>query len=266
MKLEINNIKFSYNSTPVLDHVTLKLGCGEVLAVVGPNGSGKSTLLKCIDQILKPQHGAIMINDKCIKDYKKEDIAKKLGYVPQGNGSSFPTTVFDTILLGRKPHIRWGPTTKDLKIVSKIIDTLHLEDFVLRDINELSGGQRQKVIIGRALAQEPSILLLDEPTANLDLKHQLEVLKLVREQTSHGVSAIIAIHDLNLALRYSDKIVMLDKGKVFAAGGLEVLTPENIESVYDVKVRVIKDSGRILVIPEESNGDKNDRTRDHRNS
>ena len=269
MKLKIDNIKFSYNSTPVLDRVTLKIGCGEVLAIVGPNGSGKSTLLKCIDQILQPQSGAIMIDNNSIRDYKKEEIAQKLGYVPQGNGSSFPTTVFDTILLGRKPHIRWAPTSKDLKIVSKVIDKLDLEDLVLRDINELSGGQRQKVIIGRALAQEPSILLLDEPTSNLDLKHQLEVLKLVRDQADHGVSAIIAIHDLNLALRYSDKIVMLDKGKVFAAGGLEVLTPENIESVYDVKVRVIKASGRLLVIPEEpngNNGDKNGRTTDYRNS
>ena len=269
MKLDIDHIKFSYNSTPVLDNVTLKLRCGEVLAVVGPNGSGKSTLLKCIDQILRPQHGTIMIDDKCIKDYTKEDIAKKLGYVPQGNGGSFPATVFDTILLGRKPHIRWAPSTRDLNVVAKVIDTLDLENLVLRDINELSGGQRQKVIIGRALAQEPSILLLDEPTSNLDLKHQLEVLKLVRDQADHGVSAIIAIHDLNLALRYGDKIVMLDKGKVFAAGGLEVLTPENIESVYDVKVRVIKNSGRIIVIPEESNGnkgDKNGRTTDNRNS
>ena len=269
MKLEIDNIRFSYNSTPVLDNVTLKLGCGEVLAVVGPNGSGKSTLLKCIDQILKPQSGAIMIDHKSIKDYKKEDIAKKLGYVPQGNGGSFPTTVFDTILLGRKPHIRWGLTSKDLNVVTKVIEMLNLEDLALRDINELSGGQRQKVIIGRALAQKPSILLLDEPTANLDLKHQLEVLKLIRDQADHGVSAIIAIHDLNLALRYGDKIVMLDKGKVFAAGNLDVLTPENIESVYDVKVRVIRDKERIIVIPEESNGnngDKNGRTTDYRNS
>ena len=255
MKLNINNIKFSYNSTPILDDVTFKLGCGEVLAIVGPNGSGKSTLLKCIDQILKPQCGVIMIDDKSIKDYKREDIAKKMAYVPQSNGGSFPATVFDTILLGRKPHIRWAPTSKDLKVVSKVINALKLENLVLRDINELSGGQRQKVIIGRALAQEPSILLLDEPTANLDLKHQLEVLKLVREQADNGVSAIIAIHDLNLALRYGDKVIMLNKGKVFAAGGLDVLTPENIESVYDVKVRVITDSDRILVIPEEPNGD-----------
>ena len=266
MKLKLNKIKFRYNSTPVLDKVTLKLNCGEVLAVVGPNGSGKSTLLKCIDQILKPQSGAIMIDDKIITDYKKEDIAKNMGYVPQSNGRSFPATVFDTILLGRKPHIRWAPSSGELKVVSKVIDSLDLGDLALRDINELSGGQRQKVIIGRALAQEPSILLLDEPTANLDLKHQLEVLKLVREQADKGVSAIIAIHDLNLALRYGDKILMLDKGRVFAAGGLEVLNPENIESVYDVKVRVIKDSGRILVIPEEPNGDKNGRTANDRNS
>jgi iron complex transport system ATP-binding protein len=261
VKLKVDNIWFSYNSAPVLDKVTFKLGCGEVLAVVGPNGSGKSTLLKCIDQILKPKSGVIRIEGKKINDYSNEDVAKKMGYVPQSNGKSFPSTVFDTILLGRKPHIRWGPTSTDFNIVSKVINSLKLEDLTLRDINELSGGQRQKVIIGRALAQEPSILLLDEPTANLDLKHQLEVLKLVREQANKGVSAIIAIHDLNLALRYSDKILMLDKGKVFAAGGLDVLTPENIESVYDVKVRVVKDNGRILVIPEEPNGDDHDRSK-----
>lgn len=258
MRLEINRVKFNYSSTAVLNNVTLGLECGEVLAIVGPNGSGKSTLLKCIDQILKPQMGCIMVDGRNIKDLGSKEVAKTIGYVPQRNGRSFPATVFDTILLGRKPHIRWAPMTKDLEVVLRVIKTLKLEEFVLRDINELSGGEKQKVIIGRALAQEPSILLLDEPTANLDLKHQLEVLRLVKEQTNRGISAIIAIHDLNLALRYGDKVVMLDKGKVFAAGGLEVLSPENIESVYDVKVRVIKDSESILVIPEEPNGDKND--------
>lgn len=257
MKLEIKGIKFSYGSAPALNNISFRLEGGEVLTIVGPNGSGKSTLLKCIDRILKPQRGCIMIDGKDIKGIGSEEVARRMGYGPQSNGKSFPSTVFDTILMGRKPYIRWAPAAKDLKVVSDVIGTLELEEFALRDINELSGGQRQKVIIGRALAQEPKILLLDEPTANLDLKHQLEVLNLVKEQTRSGVSAIIAIHDLNLALRYSDKVIMLNYGKVFAAGGLEVLNPENIEAVYGIKVRVINHSKGIFVIPEEFIGDKN---------
>jgi iron complex transport system ATP-binding protein len=255
VRLQIKNVTFSYNKTPVLDHINFSLGGGKILAIVGPNGSGKSTLLKCIDQTLKPQKGSILLDNQDIMRLKTEEVAKKLGYVPQSNGRSFPATVFDSILMGRKPYIKWAPTTNDLKIVANVIEKLGLQQLALRDINELSGGQKQKVIIGRALAQEPSILLLDEPTSNLDLKHQLEVLTLIKEQTKEKVSAIIAIHDLNLALRYCDKIVMLDKGTVFASGNMDVLTAENIESVYGVKVKLIMDSNRFFVIPEETNGD-----------
>ncbi len=254
MRLNIEKIQFSYRNKLVLDNVTFSLNDGEVLVIVGPNGSGKSTILKCIDNILKPQSGCISIDGRDINNFKHREIAKIIGYVPQNNIKGYPATVFDTILLGRKPHIKWTPEKEDLEKVFKVIETLKMEQLALRDINELSGGELQKVIIGRMLAQEPSILLLDEPTSNLDLKHQLEVLELVKEQTNMGISAIIALHDLNLALRYSNKVIMLKRGQIYASGGLEVLTPENIESVYDVRARIIKDNERLLVIPEGSNG------------
>jgi iron complex transport system ATP-binding protein len=176
-------------------------------------------------------------------------MARTMGYVPQMEGRSFPSTVFDAILLGRRPHIQWAPSESDLRKVSEVIDLLRLEDIALRDINRLSGGQRQKVIIGRALAQEPKILLLDEPTANLDLRHQMEVMDIVKEQSRQGMMVLMSIHDLNLAARYCERIIMLQEGRVFAAGGREVLTPETIRSVYGIDVEVIRHGETDLIVP-----------------
>ncbi len=251
MRLEIKGVRFSYNSLPVLKSVSLTLEDKEILGIVGPNGSGKTTLLKCINRILKPHIGSILIEEENINSFEREEIARKIGYVPQIEVRSFPTIVFDMILMGRKPHFNFRPTTNDLKVVSDVIKTLGLQELAMRDIGELSGGQRQKVIIARALAQQPGILLLDEPTSNLDLKHQLEVLNIVKEQVRNGISAVMAIHDLNLAGRYSDKLIMLKNGKIFASGGLEILSSENIESVYGVKVTVKNYSKKVVVIPEE---------------
>ncbi|MFO7835195.1 MAG: ABC transporter ATP-binding protein [Candidatus Thorarchaeota archaeon] len=253
MKLAVNGLSFSYNHRSVLKEIDLRLDSGELLAILGPNGSGKTTLLKCIDGILRPQSGTITIDGKSIDEYTRSDIAKIMGYIPQSNGRTFPNTVFDAMLLGRKPHIQWAPTNRDLEIVSDLIEQLKLEEFTLRHITELSGGERQKVMIGRALAQEPSILLLDEPTNNLDLKHQMAVLELVKEETNKGLSVIMALHDLNLALRFCDRILMLHEGHVYAEGGLDVLTPEAIEAVYDVKVSTVEYSRGVFVIPERFN-------------
>lgn len=250
MKLEIKGVEFRYNSKPVLKGVNLRVDSGEVLGIVGPNGSGKSTLLRCINNILKPQAGTILLGEKEITSLGREEIAQKIGYVPQSESNKFPVTVFDAILMGRKPHLNWKPGCRDLQKVSEVIKMLGLEELTMRDIGAISGGQRQKVIIARALAQEPDILLLDEPTSNLDLKHQLEVLDIVKEQTEKEINVIISIHDLNLAGRYSDKLVMLKEGTIFAAGGPEILIPQNIEAVFDVKVRVINDLGTVMVIPE----------------
>ncbi len=255
MKLEIRDLEFSYDSTPVLEDLNLRVEAGEVLGIIGPNGSGKTTLLKCINRILEPQFGEILVGSTGISELDRIEIAKKMGYVSQIRGKSFPSTVFDTILMGRKPHGGWKPSSKDFEKTSRIIEVLGLEEISMRDVGQISGGQLQKVMIGRALAQEPKTLLLDEPTSSLDLKHQLEVMNLISDQASKGVSVIMVIHDLNLAGRYSDKLVMLCDGKVSAAGGLEILNSDNIRNIYGVEAEVERRPYGVVVFPIDS--DKN---------
>jgi len=230
---------FDYGKRPALSDVELIFSSSGIFSIVGPNGSGKSTLLKCINMILKPR-GEILFNKKKIHDMPISEIARIFGYVPQDFSSAFPVTVFDMILLGRRPYLGWSPSEHDIEVVSENISGLGLNDFALRNVNELSGGERQKVLIATALSQEPKVLLLDEPTSNLDIKHQLEVMKHVqRIVKSKGLLALIAIHDLNLASQYSDEIVMLSDGRVFAQGKpQDVLSKENIRSIYHVNVAI----------------------------
>ncbi|RJS83904.1 ABC transporter ATP-binding protein [Candidatus Bathyarchaeota archaeon] len=250
MKLEIRGVNFSYDSRPVLEDVTMSVDEGNVVSLVGPNGSGKTTLLKCINKILKPKKGVVLVEEKDVREMKLKELAKLLGYVPQISVSSFPSTVFDTVLLGRRPYINWSVSPKDREIASQTLALMGIEDLALRHLNELSGGERQKVIIARALAQEPQVILLDEPTSNLDIKHQLEVLGIIRSVVKKKrIAALIAIHDLNLASRFSDKIILLHKGKIYDAGEpAKVLTQENIRIVYGVEVE-INNSGTPYIIP-----------------
>lgn len=251
MKIRIRGLEFRYNSILALKDVTLDIHESEVVAIVGPNGSGKSTLLKCINRILKPKKGVIMIDGKDIKDLSQIEIAKAVGYVPQVAKQSFPATVFEVVLMGRRPYISWRCGKRDIEKVLEVLKLLNIEDIAMRDFNELSGGQQQKVLIARALAQEPEILLLDEPTSNLDIKHQLEVMEMVRNITKEKeITAVVAIHDLNLASRYADKVVMMLEGRIFAVGDpISVLTPDNIRKVYGVEVKIINDGGLIYIIP-----------------
>jgi iron complex transport system ATP-binding protein len=251
MKLEIKGVEFSYRSVPVLKDISLNVGEGEVLSLVGPNGSGKTTLLKCINRILRPKKGTILLEGKNIGGMKLRELARSLGYVPQSAPTSFPLTVFDTVLLGRKPHVNWRLGERDKEIVFGVLKLMELDEMALRMFNELSGGEKQKVLMARALCQEPQVLLLDEPTSNLDLRHQLEILDLIIDVVKErGLAAIMAIHDLNLASRFSDKIVMLKDGKVYAAGkSKRTLNSENVREVYGVETIINNDSGRPYIIP-----------------
>ncbi len=248
-KITLKNLSFAYNGSPVLKNISHHFEKGQLISIVGPNGSGKSTILKCMDRILKPNRGEIFLDSKNILHFRADELARKLAYVPQSEAGTFPATVFDTVLLGRKPHIQWSPRANDLEISANIIEKLDLSKIALKSINKLSGGQRQRVFIARALAQEPEVLLLDEPTANLDLKHQLEVLKVLKSLTQQGITVIIAIHDLNLALQYSDKFVLLKDGEIFANGGHEIISNINIEKLYDIKVKIIKDEQNCFILP-----------------
>jgi len=251
MKLEIVEVSFSYDSQPVLEDVTMSVGEGNIVSLVGPNGSGKTTLLKCIDKILKPKKGVVLVEERDVREIKLKELAKLIGYVPQTPTYTFSFTVFDAVLLGRRPYINWSVSPKDKEIVSQILALMGIKELAPRYLNELSGGEMQKVIIARALAQEPKVLLLDEPTSNLDIKHQLEVLSIIRSVVKEKrIVAVIAIHDLNLASRFSDKIILLHKGRIYDAGKpSKVFTQENIRTVYGVNVEINNNSGVPYIIP-----------------
>jgi iron complex transport system ATP-binding protein len=247
--LNIDGIEFSYSSVPVLKNIRFDIKRGEFLSILGNNGAGKSTLLKCINKILKPHKGTIYIEKEDILKLDRIDIAKKIGYVAQRNENG-RFTVFDAVLLGRKPHIKWDVTKKDLKIVNDVINKFNLDKLSLRYLSELSGGELQKVVIARALAQQPLVILLDEPTNNLDLKNQTEVLRIIKQTVKEqNIAAIVIIHDLNLALRFSDKFLLLKDNSIYAYGGEEIMTKENIEAVYDIPVYVERVHDIKVVIP-----------------
>lgn len=248
MILSVNGIEFSYKSKKVLRKVKFKVNKGDVVSILGVNGAGKSTLLKCINRILKPKKGAILIDDFNLNQLNSSEIAKKMAYISQSIKSSY-VTVFDSVLLGRKPHIKWEVSKKDLEITGQVLKLMGLEDYALRYTKELSGGELQKVAIARALAQEPQILLLDEPTNNLDLKSQMAVMKIIKNiSRTQGISSIVVMHDLNLTLRFSDKFIMLKDGMIFSEGNSEVINSKNIREVYGVNAYVDHYNGIPIVV------------------
>ena len=250
VNISIKGLSFGYNGSKILDGLDLVIEDSQVLGLVGPNGSGKTTLIKCIDKILKPR-GSILIDDRDIETMSRQDIARCMGYVPQSSSTPLATTVFDTVLMGRRPHMSWRVSPADIDKVAEMIELLHLDDLAMKDFSDLSGGQKQKVLIARALCQEPGVILLDEPTSNLDMKHQLEVMEIICGIVKKKkVSAVMAIHDLNLASRFVDKLAILKGGKIYAAGTPgDLISKENIREVYGVEAVVMKDLDKPYVIP-----------------
>jgi iron complex transport system ATP-binding protein len=248
--LKIQDIEFTYkNGTSVLKGVDMFVGVHETLAILGPNGVGKSTLLKCINGLLKAKKGDILVDGENLKRLKRVEIARRLGYVPQRAEVS-QTTVFDSVLLGRKPHITWDVSKKDIEITRHAITRLGMDALSLKNIDEISGGELQKVQIARALVQEPKVMLLDEPTSSLDLCNQHRIMVTIVDIVKKtNLTAIMTMHDLNLAVRYSDKFIMLKDGKIYAAGDRNVITPENIEAVYGLPVDVAKHGNQLVIIP-----------------
>lgn len=245
MRVKIDDIDFSYSSVPVLHDVTMDLSGPQLVAILGPNGVGKSTLIHCINKILQPTRGTVMVNDVDTREYKTYKLSQIIGYVPYSSSDTFPMTVVDTVLIGRHPHSRFKYTEHDLDVVYSTLELLNIQDLAVRPFNELSAGQHQKVMLARGLAQEPEILLLDEPTSNLDIRHQIEVMKILKRLSEKKEMLIIIIcHDINIAAKYSDRIIMLKDGTIHAAGKpSEVITAENLLDVYGVEAKVIDDEG-----------------------
>lgn len=249
--VKVENITYSYGRSlgNVLEQIGFEINDGGCVAILGNNGAGKSTLLKCIDRIHPTKDSIVVVDGKNIFEMNNRTMAQHIAYVPQ-NASSVDLTVFDTVLLGRKPYIKWDATEEDRKIVSDIIHQMGLDSYILRNVSELSGGEAQKVLIARALAQQPKFLLLDEPTSNLDPKNQHEVLQVVSEIAhKNNICVLLIIHDLNLAIRYCERFLFLKDSKVYRYGEPEILTEETIESVYDMQAKIIDCDGIPVIIP-----------------
>ena len=249
--LTVDALCFSYNGTRVLQNIGGGVEKGCILSIVGPNGAGKTTLLKCIARILRPTGGSVCIEDRDTAGMPRRELARHLGYVPQNMPTRFSVTVFDTVLAGRRPYLAWRPSCNDIRRTAEIIAAMDLSDLAMRDMAQLSGGQAQKVMLARALAQETPYLLLDEPTSSLDLRHQLEMLEVIAGLVKNkAMGAVMAMHDLNLAARFSDTIMMLYRGKIFRRGTpRQVMTPENINTVYGVEAVVRQENGYLHIQP-----------------
>jgi iron complex transport system ATP-binding protein len=250
MNLSATDLGFAYNGSPVIRNIGFTITPGSLLCVLGVNGAGKSTLLKCLNRILKPRSGTVLLGTDDISTLSRSETAKRMGYVPQQHPRT-GLSVFEAVLLGRKPHLSWGPGPKDYELVESLIGQLGLGHLAMRPVEDLSGGEMQKVAIARALAQTPDILLLDEPTSNLDLKNQLDVMSLVRRVIeSKRLAAVVAIHDLNLALRFGDQFLFLKDQQVYEMVERQSLSAETIHQVYGVKVTLQQVGQQTIVVPE----------------
>lgn len=241
MRVSIDNVHFAYNGTPTLTDVGLDVSPGEIVTVLGPNGSGKSTLLKTISGVLAPQRGAVYLNGDDVARMSPKDLAQRIAALEQEHGLGFDFTVRELVEWGRIPYrgrlTRWREA--DERAVEAAIEATCLEHMANRSVHELSGGESQRAFLALALAQEPEALLLDEPTAHLDLRYQVEILDLVRSLADDGLTVVVAIHDLNLALRYADRVAVLQDGHLVASGpSREVLTEDLIGDVWQVSVRI----------------------------
>lgn len=246
--IEIQNITFSYPDAEILKGVGFTAESGEVVGLLGNNGAGKSTLVTCLNRIRKPKQGSFFIDGQNAFQMGRNALARTVAYVAQKNELTH-TTVFDCVLLGRKPYIKWSVSQEDLDICTQIMERVGILDYQMRYVDELSGGELQKVMLARALVAEPKLLLLDEPTSNLDPRNQYEMMALVQEiAKERGITVITVIHDLNLAMRFCDKFYFLKSGEGYSYGGIDTVTSQILEAVYGIQAQVLEVQGRKTVI------------------
>lgn len=243
--LRADHVALRIGVREILRDVSITLKPGEVAGLIGPNGAGKSTLLKVLSGLWQPTSGQVILRGQPLKSYRPRQIARFIGQVHQTNAFDTPFSVQDVVAMGRNPYLGRFEVERpaDRLIVRDAMRETHITSLAERPVNALSGGERQRVFLARALAQEPSILLLDEPTSNLDIRHQIEILALVqRLSRQRGLSVLIAIHDLTLAARFCDRLILMNRGQIIAGGSPEsVLTPENLASAFAVRAKPYHD-------------------------
>lgn len=252
--IDARAIRFRYGDGPVIRDVSLTLERGEVLGVIGPNGSGKSTLLRLLTGVLQPEAGEVRFFGRALADYSRAEIGRMVAVVPQETLIEFPFSVMEVVLMGRAPHLGGFAFEgdRDVAAAHEAMRRTGVDHLATRRIHELSGGERQRVIVARALAQEAPVLLLDEPGAFLDIRHEVEIYDLLREVAADGRSIVSVLHDLNLAALYCDRVALLQEGRLAHLGTpAEVITYANITAVYATEVYVdLNDvTGAINVLP-----------------
>lgn len=238
MDVKCEDIHYSIGEKKILNGVSLKVEGGQFQTILGPNGSGKSTLLKTIYRQLKPDSGQILLDGKSLDQVSLKGTAKEMAVVTQFNTLQFDCTVEEIVMLGRTPHLSFlqKESERDLLLVQDALDKVGMSEKKARYYSSLSGGEKQRIILARALAQEPKLLLLDEPTNHLDIKYQLEMLALVKEL---GINVLAVLHDIQLACRFSDYIYLLKGGEIVAQGvPRDAVTPQSLQAVYDVQSRI----------------------------
>ena len=250
--LQVNNLEFGYKDDLVIKDISFNVKKGKFISIIGPNGSGKSTLLKTLNNLYRPSKGRILLEGRDINSFKKREIAQKIALVPQDTNIDYDFTVEDIVMMGRHPYKNRfeKENDNDYKIINQALEMTNTLGLKKRLITEISGGERQRVIIAKALAQEPSMIFLDEPTSNLDINHQMDILNLLKTfNEEQETTVVLVIHDINLAARYSDEIILLDKGRILGKGSPEeVITVKNIEQAYNMKVAIEKINIQVLLI------------------
>ena len=249
MNLSTENIRLSYGAQEILKGVSINGNTGEFIGIIGPNGSGKSTLLKCIYRILKPHAGQVFLDGEELSGISIRNSAKKMAVVAQHNYYNFDFSVMEVVLMGRAPHKKTmeRDNAKDFQIAQKALETVEMEGFANRSFSTLSGGEQQRVILARALAQQTPCLILDEPTNHLDITHQIQLMKIVKNLE---ITVISAVHDLNIAAMFCDRLYVLQDGEIVGQGTpQEVLTAEFIKKIYRVETEIVYDSaGQLHVL------------------
>ncbi len=253
--IETQNLTFAYAEEPVLRNISINFQAGEFIGVIGPNGSGKSTLLKLIGGILPAPAGTVFFKNRELSRYKKKELAVAIAWIPQDKQMAFPFKVIDIVLMGRHPYL--SPLAfegeDDYRIAQEAMQQTQVLEFAARSFNEISGGEKQRVMIASAITQKPEVMLLDEPTSALDIKYQMEILNILKRlNEDENKSLMLAMHDLHLASKFCKRLVLLKQGRVFCEGSpAEVLKKEILEEVYEVKVKIFNDDedGSLLVVP-----------------
>lgn len=252
---KVENISYSIASKNILRDISFNVEKGEIVGILGPNGSGKSTLLKNLLNFLKKNQGSIKVKEKCIDKYRQKELAKTVAFVPQKPKLSMSLNVYDFVLLGRLSHIKnsfSSYTKEDYEYADSVIKKLKLCDFIERDVHTLSGGEFQRALLARALAQNPEILILDEATAAMDMNYALKMMNLTEVLVKkHNLTAITVLHDLNLAALYCDRIIFLKEGEIKYFGKVkELFNEEILEEIYGFKCNIIENChGRPSIIP-----------------